>query len=226
MGGGQWSGQWRPERTLLLSLFSLQWRRNQSLVSQTVLFLLSPRVLCSLTFFIVSSPSTKPPTCGHLTNMLFRRPSSFYHARAVSVVLCVARICFPYIVNHLCSLGRAFSSGTGGGGGGKDTRLLSELGTSCCVKAEGRRVGLSHATSLRTSEWPSARRIWREREERECERRGEASAASAVYCVRRLQPTESALQRLLNPRSEARGAGHGRTDGGTGREQGHRRVSC
>ena len=97
-----------------LSLFSLQWRRNQSLVSQTVLFLLSPRVLCSLTFFIVSSPSTKPPTCGHLTNMLFRRPSSFYHARAVSVVLCVARICFPYIVNHLCSLGRAFSSGTGG----------------------------------------------------------------------------------------------------------------
>ena len=98
------------------SLSSLQWRRNQSLVSQTVLFLLSSQVLCSLTvfFFSVSSPSTKPPTCGHLTNMLFRRPSSFYHARAVSVVLCVARICFPYIVNHLCSLGRAFSSGTGG----------------------------------------------------------------------------------------------------------------
>ena len=98
-------------------------------------------------------------------------------------------------------------------GGGKDTRLPSELAACVALKAEGRRVGLSHATSLRTSEWPSARRIWREREERECERRGEASAASAVYCVRRLQPTESALQRLLNPRSEARGAGHGRTEG-------------
>ena len=41
------------------------------------------------------------------------------------------------------------------------------------MKAEGRRVGLSHATSLRTSEWPSARRIWREREERESVREGE-----------------------------------------------------
>ena len=58
-------------------------------------------------------------------------------------------------------------------GGGKDTRLPSELTALGCVKAEGRRVGLSHATSLRTSEWPSARRIWREREERESVREGE-----------------------------------------------------
>ena len=41
-----------------------------------------------------------------------------------------ARICFPYIVNHLCSLGRAFSSetGAGGGGGGKDKKAVLSVG--------------------------------------------------------------------------------------------------
>ena len=42
----------------------------------------------------------------------------------------LARICFPYIVNHLCSLGRAFSSetGAGGGGGGKDKKAVLSVG--------------------------------------------------------------------------------------------------
>ena len=118
-----------------LSLSSLQWRRNQDPVSQTTP--LSSEIPVYRPSTVCDSPSTKPPSCGHPTNMLFRRPS-FYHASLgrflpsfrPSFPLPLARICFPYIVNHLCSLGRAFSSetGAGGGGGGKDKKAVLSVG--------------------------------------------------------------------------------------------------
>ena len=211
MGGGQWSGQWRPERTLLSLLSTMAQKPKPGFSNGIIPSVSSGSLFTDFLYCVFPLHETADMRASHqhvvpAPFFFLSRPGCF--RRPVRGPNLLSVYCQPSLLSWEGLFKRDRRRG-----GGKDTRLPSESGTWCCVKAEGRRVGLSHATYLRTSEWPSARRIWREREERECERRGEASAASAVCCVRRLQPTESALQRLLNPRSEARGAGRGRTEG-------------
>ena len=174
MGGGQWSGQWRPERTLLslsLSLLSTMAQKPKPGFSNGIIPSVSSGSLFTdfLCVFPLHETADMRASHQHVVPAPFfflSRPGCF--RRPVRGPNLLSVYCQPSLLSWEGLFKRDRRRG-----GGKDTRLPSESGTWCCVKAEGRRVGLSHATSLRTSEWPSARRIWREREERESVREGE-----------------------------------------------------